>query len=700
MAKNIESQVPKVSVLMPIFNAEKYLENAIESVLDQTYKEFELILINDGSTDNSPRIIDKYAKKDKRINLISHENRGYAAALNEGLGIARGKYIARMDADDISESTRLSKQINYLEEYENCTALFTKVQLITALGDPIADWEADTIATSVDEIRRIMPVENCCAHPSLMIRSEALKKFMYDEAQVPSEDYDLWLRLLSSGYELHKINEKLLQYRIHGDSVTQTSNKNNSAQKKYIHVKQRFLYKQIVGFKFGDIEMDVLKSYLVLLFSVAKSTLGGRIRKIIPATARSHMRRTFFRFVGFKLRSSQFFRHIKAQTHIRLNRAILEVFLIRRGLVGKPQSDILVVVPWMKVGGAEKIVLDLITGLKDRGYFISCISTVAGDNSWSEAYAKTCNEVIDLGNIAVEENKDWFVSKYVSSLGIRHVFTTNNFAGYRAAKKIKMTNPKIKVIDILHGQGGGKEGGGWPYLSLDYDKYLDYRVTVTGYLKKYMVKKYGLNAARIRVIHNGIAIPSEKIPEASAEVIKKDKFIVLWAGRFSYEKHPELAIKTAELVSKKYKDIHFVVVGDGEMKPDLMMLVSNLKLSDSVTIADKPYRDSRSYMCYSDVLLMSSEMEGLPLVILEAMVSKLPVIAPRVGGIPEEVSDGKSGFVIAYSPAFHERAAEKIIYLYKNTKRAKEMGAHGHEIVSKDFSMQSMVDKYIELLKI
>ena len=107
---------PLVSVVMPVYNAQKYLNKAIDSILAQTYKDFEFIIINDGSTDNSLQIIKKYQKKDKRIIVKNKKNKGIVAALNDGIKLSRGKYLARMDADDISLPSRFEVQVNFMEK--------------------------------------------------------------------------------------------------------------------------------------------------------------------------------------------------------------------------------------------------------------------------------------------------------------------------------------------------------------------------------------------------------------------------------------------------------------------------------------------------------------------------------------------------------------------------------------------------------
>lgn len=701
MEKNIASRRPTVTVLMPVFNAEAYLKKAIESILKQTFKDYELLVINDGSSDSSLEIINNFAKNDDRIRCVSRGRRGIGYTLNEGISLAKGRFIARMDADDISAPDRLMKELDYLTSHPECDALFSRVQLIDVGGKSLGvEWEPDSAAIKPEEIKKYLPKENCCAHPTLMIRTETLRHFKYDARQVPSEDYDLWLRLISAGNEIHKLDEKLLLYRMHGASISQSSNQSSSPQKKILKAKYRFLLKQSVHMRFGSCERDVLLSLLHTFTFMTYRKLVFTISRFVPKP-----------IVSFKNRSRSFIkiglqqhlrvaRHIKAHIHIALNRVGLLVWLYSHR---SPKKDkhVAVVIPWMTIGGAEKVALDLIEGLSDSGYFVSCISTIKKDNKWAHLYAKNSSQVVDIGAMSLNENKAWFIAKYVQINKIRSLLTSNNYPGYWSTELIKKNTPDVKIVDLLHGQGGDREEGGWPQLSVPYDKYIYTRIVATHYLKRLMQHKHKISAKKITVVHYGIKQFHGPAPKAGPEIAAlNNKFIILWAGRFSYEKHPELVVRTAEVVSKKNKDIHFVIVGDGEMKPELKKMVVELSLEDFVTIADKPYSDPRSYMCYANVLLMSSEMEGLPVVILEAMMAKLPVIAPKVGGIPEEVHDGNNGYLIPYSFDFPRMAAEKIMYLSKNIDTAKEMGENGYRLAQTEFSMSKMIDEYIKILEI
>ncbi len=214
---------PMVTVIMPVYNAAPFLSIAIESILNQTYKNFELLIINDGSTDDSLQIIKSFS--DQRIKLINNDvNIGIIKTRNKGISLSSGKYIAMMDADDISLPTRLEKQVNFLEENINVTALATKLIQINEKGIETGYWPEDFKTTTSTQIKQTLPIINCIGQPTIMMRANIVKAIGYKNAFAHNEDWGLWLQLISEGYIIAKLNEILLQYRIHSKSTTVTEN--------------------------------------------------------------------------------------------------------------------------------------------------------------------------------------------------------------------------------------------------------------------------------------------------------------------------------------------------------------------------------------------------------------------------------------------------------------------------------------------
>src|SRR6478752_4840840 len=206
--------VPAVSVILPAYNCEKYIAKAIESVLHQTFTDLELIIVNDGSTDRTEEIIRSFS--DPRILYqVNNTNKGLVFTLNKGIDIANGSYIARMDGDDICHPERLAKQKIFLDQNDEITIIASTIDFINEQEEKTSIWELDRQTITPEQIKKAMLKQNCIAHPTVMIRSEVLKKMKYKEYQKNIEDYDLWLRMLNRGYKIAKLNEPLLLYRIH-----------------------------------------------------------------------------------------------------------------------------------------------------------------------------------------------------------------------------------------------------------------------------------------------------------------------------------------------------------------------------------------------------------------------------------------------------------------------------------------------------
>lgn len=209
---------PRISVILPVWNGERFIAGAIESVLTQTYRCFELIVIDDGSTDGTVAILEDFARRDRRVVLIRTAHGGVAQALNAGLDAARGLYIARMDADDISLPKRLEKQMAYLDAHPDCVVVGSGVEVIDEAGEMVG--ETTFAETHAAITAALLSGRSPIAHPTVVIRRQALEAAGgYDGGRYPSEDFDLWIRLGRLG-QLANMSEALLQYRRHKGAVS------------------------------------------------------------------------------------------------------------------------------------------------------------------------------------------------------------------------------------------------------------------------------------------------------------------------------------------------------------------------------------------------------------------------------------------------------------------------------------------------
>ncbi|MEE3715444.1 glycosyltransferase [Tumidithrix elongata RA019] len=207
-----------VTVLMPVYNAGPYLHQAIASILQQSYQDFELLIVNDASTDRSGDIIQEYAKADLRITFISHDrNMGLAATLNEGLSLARYDLVARMDQDDEALPSRLAVQLDYMQSHPE---VFVAGSFVYHMAASQSSDRLVQLPITYEQIRATLPRENCIYHPSVIMRRQKILDLGGYRAQFKNaEDYDLWLRV-SKNYPLVNIPQPLLRYRFSVGGMT------------------------------------------------------------------------------------------------------------------------------------------------------------------------------------------------------------------------------------------------------------------------------------------------------------------------------------------------------------------------------------------------------------------------------------------------------------------------------------------------
>lgn len=210
---------PAASVILPVYNAGKYLDAAIESVLQQEFKDFELLLLNDGSTDGSLARLEYFAARDQRCKVHSWPNRGLIASLNAGVQMATADLLIRMDADDVCRPGRFARQIVYMAENPECVALGSRVMLIDAEGWPIAEFAAEELDHEKIDAAHLAGKGGSIAHPTAIIRKEAILRVGGYRAEYPhAEDIDLFLRLAEVG-RLANLPDVLLDYRQHPSSI-------------------------------------------------------------------------------------------------------------------------------------------------------------------------------------------------------------------------------------------------------------------------------------------------------------------------------------------------------------------------------------------------------------------------------------------------------------------------------------------------
>lgn len=329
----------KVSVVMPVYNGAQYLQEAIDSILDQTFKDFELIIIDDGSSDDSLKIIQMNADKDKRIIFIRNEqNSGICVTLNKGLDFASGEYILRMDCDDISELNRIEKQVSFMDRHPEIGVLGSKIQIFgESVNSYIFDFDEDWKLCIADMI-----FATCMAHPAVIMRNEIIQKYKlrYDDKFRGMEDYYMWWQI-SKYAKISNIQEPLLNYRKHSKQVTQ-----KKIDDKYLNMTTLFLnerlndlrifldekQKQLIlryicgDFQFNDAEIYAfmliskkilldLKESRPELVSSAKLVVGKAISQIVLCSKKLSYPEKFYYRKAFVMGCMPFIWFLKSRIH-------------------------------------------------------------------------------------------------------------------------------------------------------------------------------------------------------------------------------------------------------------------------------------------------------------------------------------------------------------------------------------------------
>lgn len=256
--------MPEISVIMPVHNGEKYLREAIDSILAQTFSDFELIIIDDGSTDSTADIIK--AVNDERIVYLKNENNmGISHSLNRGIAASNGQYIARMDADDISLPQRFERQIGFMKSNLEVMILGCAVE---AFGE---DFENTVriFSKSNDDIKIDMLFSTPFAHPSLMFNRRVFEDDLYNSDFNGIEDYELWIRFASK-YEMSTLDEVLFMYRMHVSQVTK--NTNADYERKY-----RLLKENQIGSILADYTDEEFEAFL----NYCKGNQINRVEQIV-----------------------------------------------------------------------------------------------------------------------------------------------------------------------------------------------------------------------------------------------------------------------------------------------------------------------------------------------------------------------------------------------------------------------------------
>lgn len=588
--------VPSVSIVLPVYNAGAFLRQAVQSTLDQTFRDFELIIVDDASTDGSADLIASF--HDPRIRSITHaRNLGLVSSLNDGLAIARGRYIARMDADDVMKPERLRKQFDYLESNPGIALVAAFVDLIDPEGQVTGQWNTDRNTVTEAEIRAMMPRTNCIAHPTVLIRRAALGDLRYEPRMVEGEDWDLWLRLLSRGARIAKIPEVLLEYRKHPSSFTAHARKRRPLSLRLLSMRHRHLLGEWS-------ELHLSFAQIAVLVAQCRSFARFVIADVVPSVARS----------TYRILTYSPFRMYREWRGLRKTLAEWKgqhVFLF----------------PYVSMGGAEQVHLGIVEAVRDRDPLV-IVCGYSKDRSFEDRFTSIARivEIPRLLNHPFTAGSTLrTLARAINAVKPATVLGSLTTTFYDLLPSL---DRGIRIYSVQHAflyqPDANTQQKEWIDRYPLIDAYLFPSTMALREFDKFLFHQ-NIGAGRAsKLLRAPITAPS------FGSVRMHDRLGLLFVGRDSTEKRPDLFLRIVGALETAFP---------GRFRSTTVGLHARTDQPDveyKGAIGD-PDQLARVYADH-DLLLLTSTREGHCLVVTEAMANGMAVVSTPVGDVSDRVN--------------------------------------------------------------
>ena len=624
-----ELQVPLVSVIIPCFNYGDYVEDAIRSVLAQTFTSLEVIVVEGGSTDGkTPGILKSLEKKGVPRTRFVYRREPHLVGDNRnfGIGLARGRYICCLDADDLLKPNYIEIAV-FLAELYGYDIVYPSVRCFAGsdfhwlLSDPT--WPDIATGNQISTVA--------------MFRKTAwefaggFRDWGKGDQHVP-EDWALWVRLVGLGFQGKSIREPLMLYRVHANGLWAT--------------RAMSLENQLQAIREANPELFV----------------DGFV-PVTPALDRRPVP--------------------------------------RKDLVEPSDSQpaILLALPFITIGGAEKLFSTLAQSLIEKGYKVVVITTlVLADTirDCTESFETVTPYLYPFPRLLENQEDRW--KDFLFYLLERHRIGTILIAGcnfvYRLLPEIDCNFPQIAVFDQLFNDGVHF------VTNRQYAHYIDTTFVPSRILADKLISECGEQQDKVCVIPHGIDIDEIDRREATFESsgLPQDfrgKFLVSFFGRLSIEKGPADFVEIANLL-RSHDEIRFLMTGEGAEREAVLKLIARYGLQERIYTPGF-VDDVGPLISLSDVVVVPSHLDGMPLVIFEAQACGKPVVASVVGSIPHMIADGTTGFLC--TPRDIGGFAGQILKLYRSPEMRRVVGEAALVWVRANHSAESMTAKYIETIE-
>lgn len=585
--KEIQKETALMTIVTPFYNAGAYFAQTYRSVMNQTFPWFEWVIVDDGSDcQEDLELLQKLSQRDARIVLLHQKNCGLAGARNAGIRQAQTDIIVPLDADDL-----LAPQ--YLEY--TYFGLYFHPEASWCYTDTVGFGQQEYVWRYPWNARKLKTYNYLTA--TAAIRKQALIEAggYRVEKQSYYEDWRFWLQMLS----MHK-------YPVH--------------VKGYL-----FWYRRKDNGMLSGIRQDAEKKrFCKKMIAQTAAKADGSIRAVEYPAAR-----TKIPYYSPKTADSWETCRIPKEPG---------------------QIRILLLIPWMVMGGADRWNLDLVSGLDRKRFRISILTTVATEHEWQGYFAEYTDEIFHLPDFMDPAHAVEYVSFHIRSRAIDVLLVSNAYRGYYMLPLLRKQFPKLCIIDYVHMEEWYWKAGGFARLSGIFGALLDKTYVSSSAVQQVLCAEFGRAAKSVERMYIGVdtdRFDPDKVPSGwlyQQLGVSKDRPVVLYPCRIDAQKRPFLMLAVAKAVSRKIPEVVFAVVGDGPQRRELERAIQRYKLEKHVICIGA---SRQMEACYQDaaVTLICSMQEGLSLTAYESCAMGTPVVSSDVGG-QKDLIDRSVGMLI------------------------------------------------------
>ena len=574
---------PKISIIMPYYNDKLYIEQTINSLLNQTFPMFEIIIVDDGSKDEeSIKKLAEIEKIDSRIKVFHKKNEG--ASVERDYAATKisksSKYLVFLDSDDLLEKTYLECAYWTLETNKDASWCYT---------DSVGfEGEKYTWNKWFDSER--MKKENTLVITA-MIRKEDFFEVNGFELKEKNmfEDWNLWLKLIAKKKYPVRMNFYGTWYRRKQNSELTRARQNKQRAMEVINATAKKISQRVKAIQYPlfDFDYDLIEDY---------------------------------------------------------NKNIEQVRYRR-----DQRKNILIIIPWMVMGGADKFNIDLIKGLDKEKYNVIVVCTEPAVNVYRSQYEKCATSIYDLTTFLSQKYWISFINYIIIKNNIDLIINTNSELGYAMLPYIKAKYSSIPIIDYIHMEEWYERKGGYSRDSSSVASVIDKTLTCNANSEKILKEYFGRKPNETKTVYIGVDEkkfdPSKYNKEKERENFGiKKKYVIGFICRISEQKRPFLLLEIMKSLKKKREDFEFLIAGEGNLLSDLKRKVSNAGLDENVNFIGSISETQKFYIA-CDVTLNCSIKEGVALTSYESLAMNVPVVTSKVGGQAELVNKDV-GFVI------------------------------------------------------